>query len=141
MTRAGDSFCKVTCGSGDEKHLLSTSSFGIHLMSAAVPLPSIAHRARIASLISPLKRVRPKTPFYKLSAHRVPTLWSLYRGLLGHAPGENVSRFVFEDAGPSEYLQIRFRVRALFRQNQHVVKAHAAKALLMIGYKVRLLLP
>ncbi|KAG2134109.1 hypothetical protein DEU56DRAFT_913777 [Suillus clintonianus] len=85
-----------------------------------IPLPcSTAHRIRIASIISPLKRVRPRIPFYKLSAHRVPTLWSLYRGLLRHAPGEN----------------IRFRVRLMFRKNQHVVKAHSAKERLVMGYK------
>lgn len=62
-----------------------------------IPLPcSAAHRVRIASVISPLKRVRPRAPFYELSAHRVPTLWSLYRGLLGHAPGENVSKMLFQ---------------------------------------------
>ncbi|KAG0699062.1 hypothetical protein DFH29DRAFT_877547 [Suillus ampliporus] len=91
-------------------------------MPAIVPNPlpcSIAHRIRIASVISALKRVRPRTPFYELSAHRVPTLWSLYRGLLRDAPGEN----------------IRFRVRMLFRKNQHVVKAHTAKEQLVMGYK------
>lgn len=85
-----------------------------------IPLPcSAAHRVRIASVISPLKRVRPRAPFYELSAHRIPTLWSLYRNLLKHAPGEN----------------IRFRVRMMFRKNQHVVKAHSAKEQLMMGYK------
>ncbi|KAG1807501.1 uncharacterized protein BJ212DRAFT_1281944 [Suillus subaureus] len=84
------------------------------------PLPcSTAHRVRIASVISPLKRVRPRAPFYELSAHRVPTLWSLYRGLLRHAPGEN----------------IQFRVRMMFRKNQHVVKAHSVKEQLVMGYK------
>lgn len=85
-----------------------------------IPIPcSATHRVRIASVISPLKRVRPRAPFYELSAHRVPTLWSLYRGLLRHAPGEN----------------IRFRVRMMFRKNQHVVKAHTAKEQLVMGYK------
>ncbi|KIK44738.1 hypothetical protein CY34DRAFT_10873 [Suillus luteus UH-Slu-Lm8-n1] len=85
-----------------------------------IPLPcSAAHRVRIASVISPLKRVRPRVPFYKLSAHRVPTLWSLYRGLLRHAPGEN----------------IRFRVRMMFRKNQHTVKAQSAKEQLVMGHK------
>ncbi|KAG1743734.1 uncharacterized protein EDB91DRAFT_1051121 [Suillus paluster] len=91
-----------------------------------LPCP-VAHRIRIASLISPLRRVRPRTPFYELSAHRVPTLWSLYRGLLRHAPGENASDLLFH--------LIRFRVRMLFRKNQHVVKAHAAKEQLVMGYK------
>jgi hypothetical protein len=53
---------------------------------------SLAHRARLARLISPLRRVRPRVPFYALAAHRVPTLWCLYRGLLRAAPGENVRR-------------------------------------------------
>lgn len=85
-----------------------------------IPLPcSAAHRIRIASVISSLKRVRPRVPFYKLSAHRVPTLWSLYRGLLRHAPGEN----------------IRFRVRMIFRKHKHIVKAHSAKEQLVMGHK------
>jgi len=32
--------------------------------------------------------------------------------------------------------QIRFRVRMLFKENQHVVKAHDAKEQLVMGYKV-----
>jgi hypothetical protein len=62
-------------------------------MSLSVPPPtasSLAHRAEIARLISPLRRVRPKVPFYDLAAHRIPTLWTLYRGLLRHAERENV---------------------------------------------------
>jgi hypothetical protein len=61
------------------------------LSRVLLPTPeSLAHRARIARLISPLKRVRPRVPFYDLAAHRIPTLWSLYRGLLKEAPGANV---------------------------------------------------
>ncbi|KAG1835463.1 hypothetical protein EV424DRAFT_1308700 [Suillus variegatus] len=87
-----------------------------------IPLPcSAAHRVRIASVISPLKRVRPRAPFYELSAHRVPTLWSLYRGLLRTCTRGK--------------LQIRFRVRMMFRKNQHIVKAHSAKEQLVMGYK------
>ena len=61
------------------------------LARVLLPTPqSLAHRTRIASIISPLKRVRPRVPFYDLAAHRIPTLWSLYRGLLREVPGTNV---------------------------------------------------
>lgn len=51
---------------------------------------SLQHRARIAQLISPLRRIRPRVPFWELAAHRIPTLWSLYRGLVRNAPGEEI---------------------------------------------------
>lgn len=53
---------------------------------------SLAHRQHIAQTISPLKRVRPHVPFWKLGAHRIPTLWTLYRGLLKHTGNDNVCR-------------------------------------------------
>ncbi|KZP21455.1 hypothetical protein FIBSPDRAFT_860637 [Athelia psychrophila] len=87
-----------------------------------IPLPtpeSLAHRARISRLVSPLRRVRPRVPFYDLAAHRVPTLWTLYRGLMREAPGAN----------------IRFRVRMLFRQNEHLTSPVAARAELLKGHK------
>lgn len=43
---------------------------------------SLSLRARIAQTIAPLRRVTPRAPFWKLGAHRIPVLWSLYRGLL-----------------------------------------------------------
>ena len=49
-----------------------------------------AHRARIASVVSSLRRVTPRVPFWRLAAHRLPTLWTLYRGLLRSAPSEIV---------------------------------------------------
>jgi hypothetical protein len=52
---------------------------------------SLAHRQLIARLLTPLKRVKPRVPFYQLYAHRLPTLWTLYRGLLRFAPDDNVS--------------------------------------------------
>ncbi|KAF7977210.1 hypothetical protein HWV62_4473 [Athelia sp. TMB] len=87
-----------------------------------IPLPtpeSLAHRARIADLVSPLRRVRPRVPFYELAAHRLPTLWTLYRGLLRDAPGEN----------------IRFRVRTLFRRNEHLTSPTATRVELLRGHK------
>ncbi|KAH7929243.1 hypothetical protein BV22DRAFT_138322 [Leucogyrophana mollusca] len=87
-----------------------------------IPLPStksLIHRARIAHLITPLKRTRPKTPFYVLAAHRIPTLWSLYRGLLRHALSENT----------------KFRVRMLFRMNRRTTNAQAAQEQLAMGHK------
>ncbi|KAF8637870.1 hypothetical protein AX17_002496 [Amanita inopinata Kibby_2008] len=76
-------------------------------------------RTELARLVSPLKRVRPRVPFWNLGAHRVPTLWSLYRGLLRNAPTEH----------------IRFRVRVLFRQNQHRTGIGATIKYLKMGYK------
>ncbi|KAE9409317.1 hypothetical protein BT96DRAFT_970239 [Gymnopus androsaceus JB14] len=60
--------------------------------NGSVPLPtvqSLNFRNQLASLVSPLRRVRPRIPFYRLAAHRIPTLWGLYRSLLQTAPTEN----------------------------------------------------
>lgn len=51
---------------------------------------SLTFRANLARLVSPLRRVRPRVPFYQLAAHRIPTLWTLYRGLLRKAPTDDV---------------------------------------------------
>jgi hypothetical protein len=62
------------------------------VLKAAVPPPSadsLAFRASLAHLISPLRRVRPRVPFFQLAIHRIPTL-TLYRNLLRYAPDENV---------------------------------------------------
>ena len=54
------------------------------------PSSSLAHRESIARLLTPLRRIRPIVGYYKLAAHRIPTLWALYRGLQRHAERENV---------------------------------------------------
>ena len=54
------------------------------------PPDRTAYRTNLARLISPLRRVRARVPFYQLAAHRIPTLWSLYRGLLSAAPSDHV---------------------------------------------------
>ena len=62
----------------------------------AVPLPSaesIAHRARLASLVSQLRPTQFRTHLTRLPAHRIPTLWTLYRGVLRDAPNDTVRLF------------------------------------------------
>ncbi|KAH9889921.1 hypothetical protein C8Q73DRAFT_736399 [Cubamyces lactineus] len=58
-----------------------------------VPLPSpqsLAHRARLASLFSELRPTRFRAPLTRLPAHRIPTLWTLYRGIIRDAPTETI---------------------------------------------------
>ncbi|KAI0330483.1 hypothetical protein GY45DRAFT_1250812 [Cubamyces sp. BRFM 1775] len=58
-----------------------------------VPLPSpesLAHRARLASLISELRPTRFRAPLTRLLAHRIPTLWTLYRGIMREAPTDTI---------------------------------------------------
>ena len=60
-------------------------------MSVLPPPPSsLTHRESIARLLTPLRRIRPTIAYYKLAAHRIPTLWTLYRGLQRHAERNNV---------------------------------------------------
>ncbi|KAG6910867.1 hypothetical protein DXG01_007184 [Tephrocybe rancida] len=82
-------------------------------------LESLNFRANLARLVSPLRRVRPRVPFFQLAAHRIPTLWSLYRGLLKEAPTD----------------EIKWRVKALFRENQHLTGTGATTHNLLKGYK------
>ncbi|KAJ6562518.1 hypothetical protein B0H19DRAFT_873935, partial [Mycena capillaripes] len=79
---------------------------------------SVAFRANLSRLISPLRRVRPRVPFYELAIHQIPTL-SLYRSLLRHAPDDN----------------IRTRVQYLFRKHQHATGTEKTRRELLRGYK------
>ncbi|KIM49685.1 hypothetical protein M413DRAFT_114233 [Hebeloma cylindrosporum] len=89
-------------------------------MSASYLTPnSLAFRADLAKLVSPLRRVRSRSPFFRLAAHRIPTLWSLYRGLLRNSPTEDV----------------KFRVRLLFRRNKHLTGLDKTRDRLLLGYK------
>ncbi|KAF8196653.1 hypothetical protein K438DRAFT_1585628 [Mycena galopus ATCC 62051] len=81
-------------------------------------MSSIAFRANLARLVSPLRRVRPRVPFFELAIHRIPTL-ALYRNLLRHAPDDN----------------IRTRVQYLFRKHQHATGTEKTKLQLIKGYK------
>lgn len=58
-------------------------------MSNSPSPSSLALRASVAQVLSGLRKTSPRVPFWALAAHRVPTLWTLYRGLLRAAPGEN----------------------------------------------------
>ncbi|KAF8334247.1 uncharacterized protein EI90DRAFT_2970660 [Cantharellus anzutake] len=66
---------------------------------------------RLADLFSSLRRVIPRVPFFQLAVHRVPTRWTLYRGLLRNAPGENS----------------KWRLRAFFRRYQHLTSPPTTK--------------
>lgn len=50
---------------------------------------TLAFRARMAELVSPLKNTRPRRPFWMLRSHRVPTL-RLYRDLMRYSPNSDV---------------------------------------------------
>ncbi|EAU85028.1 hypothetical protein CC1G_04124 [Coprinopsis cinerea okayama7 len=80
---------------------------------------SLQHRARIAQLISPLRRVKPRVPFWQLAAHRIPTLWGLYRGLRKYADDK----------------QIRWRIRKLFEKHRHQTGSQKTIECLKQGYK------
>ena len=73
-------------------YALSRPLQSLNVAFAMISAPSPASptfRADLAKLISPLKRIRPRVPFWQLAAHRIPTL-SLYRGLLRNASTEDV---------------------------------------------------
>ncbi|KAF7313367.1 hypothetical protein HMN09_00492400 [Mycena chlorophos] len=91
------------------------------MSSASSVLPSaasLAFRANLAKLVSPLRRVRPRAPFWELAAHRAPTL-ALYRNLLRNAPDDD----------------IRWRVSSLFRQHHHATGTEKTRRELLKGYK------
>ncbi|KAJ7461819.1 hypothetical protein B0H11DRAFT_1735748 [Mycena galericulata] len=91
------------------------------VFKAAAPAPSpssLAFRTTLAHLISPLRRVRPRVPFFKIEIHRKPTL-ALYRNLLRYAPDDN----------------IRSRVQYLFRKHQHATGTEKTRKELLKGYK------
>ncbi|KAL4076834.1 hypothetical protein V8B97DRAFT_2022103 [Scleroderma yunnanense] len=89
------------------------------MQQTSPPTESLQHRADIAKLLSPLRRVRPRVPFWNLAAHRIPTLWTLYRGLLRHVEHEN----------------IRHQIRTLFRENRQITSGQATKEQLQQGHK------
>ncbi|CAE6480901.1 unnamed protein product [Rhizoctonia solani] len=86
---------------------------------------SLALRASIAQSLSGLRRQSPRVPFWELAAHRVPTLWTLYRGLLRAAPGENT----------------RWRIRGLFQRNHHLSSPAQTRTALAQGHRAMARLP
>ncbi|KAF8750699.1 complex I LYR family [Rhizoctonia solani] len=80
---------------------------------------SLALRASIAQSLSGLRNTSPKVPFWELAAHRVPTLWTLYRGLLRAAPGENT----------------QWRIRGLFQRNHHLTSPLETRHALAMGHR------
>ncbi|KAI9430536.1 hypothetical protein H4582DRAFT_2086751 [Lactarius indigo] len=89
-------------------------------MSLSHPTPvGITHRQHIARIVSSLRQVRPRVPFYRLAAHRVPTLWVLYRGLLRASPNSNV----------------RAHIQALFRRHRHLTSPVLTKVQLEKGHR------
>jgi hypothetical protein len=64
----------------------------LRLLNLSAYMDGLVTRLNVARTVSRLRPVRPHTPFYFLAAHRVPTLWVLYRGLLRASPSAIVSR-------------------------------------------------
>ncbi|KAI0822051.1 hypothetical protein BC628DRAFT_1328315 [Trametes gibbosa] len=88
----------------------------------AVPLPSLqslAHRARLAALISELRPTHFQAPLTRLLAHRIPTLWTLYRGIMRDAPTDMIR----------SHMRDFFRARRSIREQGDITrelrKAHA----------------
>ncbi|KAG9123746.1 hypothetical protein FRC07_014081 [Ceratobasidium sp. 392] len=80
---------------------------------------SLALRTSISHKLSSLRRTLPRVPFWALAAHRVPTLWTLYRGLLRAAPGENT----------------RWRIRGLFDRYHHLTSPIKTREVLQLGHR------
>ncbi|KIP06722.1 hypothetical protein PHLGIDRAFT_128138 [Phlebiopsis gigantea 11061_1 CR5-6] len=81
---------------------------------------SLAFRAQLAQTISPLRRVTPRVPFWRLGAHSLPVLWTLYRGLLRASPAPDV----------------RWRVQQQFRKHRHLTSPQATQRHLQFGHKL-----
>ncbi|KAF5392523.1 hypothetical protein D9757_002195 [Collybiopsis confluens] len=87
-----------------------------------VPSPtaqSLEFRSNLTGRVSNLRRIRPRVPFFRLAAHRIPTLWGLYRGLLWTAPTANIQHYI----------------RLWFRQSRHLTGTENTIRDLRKGYK------
>ncbi|KAG8796581.1 hypothetical protein FRC17_007976, partial [Serendipita sp. 399] len=67
-------------------NLNATPSGSLRTVAQLLTTTSLQHRAHLAKEFSKLRRVRPRVPFFKLVAHRLPTRWGLYRDLLRCLP-------------------------------------------------------
>ncbi|QRV94388.1 hypothetical protein RhiJN_22406 [Ceratobasidium sp. AG-Ba] len=80
---------------------------------------SLVYRVSVSQTLSSLRKTSPKVPFWSLGVHRIPTLWTLYRGLLRGSPGENT----------------KWRIRGLFQKYQHLTSPIKAREALQIGHR------
>ncbi|TFL06778.1 hypothetical protein BDV98DRAFT_164273 [Pterulicium gracile] len=91
-----------------------------HLSHEPDPSPSSStFRAQLAKSVSANRHIRPRAPFWRLPVHTIPTLWTLYRGLLRNAPTANIS----------------FRVKTLLKENKHLTAPQDAAERLKQGYR------
>lgn len=96
-----------------------------------------AHRQNVARIVSSLRPVRPHTPFYRLAAHRVPTLWVLYRGLLRSSPSPIVRQGHTRLPYFFHIAQVRSRIQELFREQRHLTSPRLTRTQLEKGQRVR----
>jgi hypothetical protein len=99
------------------------------------------HRQNVARTVSSLRLVRPHTPFYRLAAHRVPTLWVLYKGLLRSSPSPIVRIGHTQSPSLSHIAQVRSHIQVLFREHRHLTSPALTKTQLEKGERVRAIHP
>ncbi|KAI0667748.1 hypothetical protein C8Q78DRAFT_320913 [Trametes maxima] len=87
-----------------------------------VPLPSahiLPRRARLASLVSQLRPTHFRAPLTRLNAHRIPTLWTLYRGILRDSPTDTIRSHM------REFFRARVNIREQGAVTRELRKAHS----------------
>src|SRR6266852_6841841 len=99
------------------------------------------HRQIVAQIVSSLRPVRPHTPFNRLAAHRVPTLWVLYRGLLRSSPSPIVRYGHTQSPSLSHIAQVRSHIQVLFREHRHLTSPALTRTQLEKGQRVRAIHP
>lgn len=99
-------------------------------------------RQSLAAAFSALRRVRPRVPFFKLPAHRIPTRWSLYRGLL-HCLPRVTSRYERVYDIPANQWDSRLHggsilwwIRRGFREQRYITSPQGCRTQLIFWHKV-----
>ncbi|PVG02074.1 hypothetical protein CPB86DRAFT_773049 [Serendipita vermifera] len=115
----------------------------IHSNLSTIFTPScLQFRSDIAKTFSALRRVRPRVPFYRLPGHRLPTLWTLYRGLLRRLPTHSghYEHTINARDGPWDSRQhgfaIRWHVRQQFRKHRHLTSPLKCRQELVFWHKL-----